>query len=352
MGLNLNLSIYSLSKPLSQFLDEVSRIKDNHSKLSEIDGYVGKLEEERKKIDVFKRELPLCMLLLNEAIGALQEEARKGSSSVMMASNGKFGVGERAKLETDNKKNWMSSAQLWISNPNSQFQSTNEEEDRCVTQSPIQTCNYPNQGGAFLPFTQSPPVPPPAPLSLMTPTSEMVMDCSRIEQNHHHHLQFNNKPLQSHHHIQKKEQRRRWSQELHRKFVDALHRIGGPQVATPKQIREMMNVDGLTNDEVKSHLQKYRMHIRKHPLHPTKTLSSSDQPGLLDREPQSLISLSRSDSPQSPLVGRGLFSNNNGGHSSEEADEEEEEEEEEEKSDGRSWKSESKKMTQGLDLEL
>lgn len=25
--------------------------------------------------------------------------------------------------------------------------------------------------------------------------------------------------------------------------------------ATPKQIREVMNVDGLTNDEVKSHLQ-------------------------------------------------------------------------------------------------
>lgn len=142
MGLNLNLSMYSLEKPLSQFLDEVSRIKDNHSKLSEIDGYVGKLEEERKKIDVFKRELPLCMLLVNEgiyliysqidscfcdfyeicfcvAIGALKEEAKKGLSVV--ASNGKFDVTEGANLETDIKKNWMSSAQLWISNPNSQF---------------------------------------------------------------------------------------------------------------------------------------------------------------------------------------------------------------------------------------
>ncbi|XP_010432113.1 PREDICTED: myb family transcription factor EFM-like [Camelina sativa] len=350
MGLNLNLSIYSLPKPLSQFLDEVSRIDDNKSKLSEIDGYVGRLEEERKKIDVFKRELPLCMLLLNEAIGALQAEARKGSS--VMASNGKFKDGEGAKLETD-KKSWMSSAQLWISNPNSQFQSTNEKDDRCVTQNPFQTCNYPNQGGAFLPFNRPPPPPPPAPLSLMTPTSDMMMDCSRIEQNHHHHHHQFNKPsqLQSHH-IQKKEQRRRWSQDLHRKFVDALHRLGGPQVATPKQIRDLMKVDGLTNDEVKSHLQKYRMHIRKHPLHPSKTLSSSDQPGVLERESQSLISLSRSDSPQSPLVARGLFSSNNGGHSSEEAEVDDDEEEEEEKSDGRSCRNETKKKRQVLDLEL
>ncbi|WZZ23703.1 hypothetical protein YC2023_007104 [Brassica napus] len=85
--------------------------------------------------------------------------------------------------------------------------------------------------------------------------------------------------------------------------------------STPKQIRDMMKVDGLTNDEVKSHLQKYRMHIRKHPLYPAaKTLPSSDQ---------------------------AVFNNN--GHSSED----------EEKSDGpSSWKSESNKKRQALDLEL
>ncbi|KAF2579666.1 hypothetical protein F2Q68_00006076 [Brassica cretica] len=305
MSLNLNLSNYSIAKPLSQFLDEVSRIKDNHLKLSDIDVYVGKLEEERKKIDVFKRELPLCMLLLNEAIERLKEEA----SSVMMASNGKLDVGQGSKLENDNKKNWMSSAQLWISNSNS----TNKEEDRRVTQ----TCNNLNQGGSFTPF--NPP----------------MINCSRTEQNH----QFNSRTEQNHqfnkpHHIPKKEQRRRWSQDLHRRFVDALRRIGGSQVATPKQIRDEMKVDGLTNDEVKSHLQKYRMHIRKHPL------SSSDQP----RETQSLISLSRSGSPQSPLVGRGLF-NNNGSHISED-------DEEEEKSDGRSWRGESDKKRQVVDFEL
>ncbi|KAJ6847611.1 myb family transcription factor EFM-like [Iris pallida] len=59
--------------------------------------------------------------------------------------------------------------------------------------------------------------------------------------------------------------RRCWSPELHRRFVTALHQLGGAQVATPKQIRELMKVDGLTNDEVKSHLQKYRLHTRRTP---------------------------------------------------------------------------------------
>ncbi|KAK8962716.1 Two-component response regulator ARR18 [Platanthera guangdongensis] len=69
--------------------------------------------------------------------------------------------------------------------------------------------------------------------------------------------------------------RRCWSPDLHRRFVNALQRLGGSQcmsekspnfvgvthvdntatAATPKQIRELMKVDGLTNDEVKSHLQ-------------------------------------------------------------------------------------------------
>eukprot|EP00850_Spirogloea_muscicola_P011920 SM000076S21741 [mRNA] locus=s76:74:2933:+ [translate_table: standard] len=96
--------------------------------------------------------------------------------------------------------------------------------------------------------------------------------------------------------------RRCWSPELHRRFVEALKQLGGARskppvspslsshvlehvwfavvenqrrqahmitcrwlcaVATPKHIRELMKVDGLTNDEVKSHLQKYRLHTRR-----------------------------------------------------------------------------------------
>lgn len=35
-------------------------------KVSKLDGFVKRLEEEMRKIDAFKRELPLCMLLLND----------------------------------------------------------------------------------------------------------------------------------------------------------------------------------------------------------------------------------------------------------------------------------------------
>ncbi|MBA0626025.1 hypothetical protein Godav_003758 [Gossypium davidsonii] len=49
--------------------------------------------------------------------------------------------------------------------------------------------------------------------------------------------------------------RRCWSPDLHKRFVNALQMLGGHQVATTKQIRELMKVEGLTNDEVKSHLQ-------------------------------------------------------------------------------------------------
>jgi SHAQKYF class myb-like DNA-binding protein len=65
---------------------------------------------------------------------------------------------------------------------------------------------------------------------------------------------------------QARKARRCWSPELHRQFVAALHQLGGPQVATPKQIREVMQVDGLTNDEVKSHLQvsNYPFYLSRH----------------------------------------------------------------------------------------
>ncbi|KAL3566735.1 hypothetical protein D5086_032150 [Populus alba] len=56
-----------------------------------------------------------------------------------------------------------------------------------------------------------------------------------------------------------------WSSELHVKFVDCVEKLEarGERVQ-PKRIREMMNVEGLSRENIASHLQKYRNLLKKH----------------------------------------------------------------------------------------
>eukprot|EP01018_Ginkgo_biloba_P021682 Gb_00604 [translate_table: standard] len=53
-----------------------------------------------------------------------------------------------------------------------------------------------------------------------------------------------------------------WSVELHQQFVSAVNQLGIDK-AVPKRILEMMNVQGLTRENVASHLQKYRLYLRR-----------------------------------------------------------------------------------------
>ncbi|KAL1325645.1 hypothetical protein AAHE18_13G175200 [Arachis hypogaea] len=53
-----------------------------------------------------------------------------------------------------------------------------------------------------------------------------------------------------------------WSVELHRKFVAAVNQLGLDK-AVPKKILDLMNVEGLTRENVASHLQKYRLYLKK-----------------------------------------------------------------------------------------
>ncbi|KAI3880792.1 hypothetical protein MKX03_034693 [Papaver bracteatum] len=53
-----------------------------------------------------------------------------------------------------------------------------------------------------------------------------------------------------------------WSIELHQQFVSAVNQLGIDK-AVPKKILELMNVPGLTRENVASHLQKYRLYLKR-----------------------------------------------------------------------------------------
>ncbi|XP_020529843.1 two-component response regulator ARR2 isoform X1 [Amborella trichopoda] len=53
-----------------------------------------------------------------------------------------------------------------------------------------------------------------------------------------------------------------WTIELHQQFVTAVKQLG-LEKAVPKKILEIMNVPGLTRENVASHLQKYRLYLRR-----------------------------------------------------------------------------------------
>ncbi|KAK6116293.1 hypothetical protein DH2020_049969 [Rehmannia glutinosa] len=201
-----------------------------------------------RKVDAFKRELPHCMHMLKDAIERLQKERLPWKEKGKGQKSDSEGDG-RAKMSIDinEKRNWMSSAQLWTT--------------------PVQS-----RGGAFVPFKKPSGVTikegkravsvdglslSPVPVAEVESIDLNVKNESRVF--------VRPQPQQPHQQQQQRKQRRCWSPELHKLFVDALQILGGAQTATPKQIRELMKVEGLTNDEVKSHLQKYRLHIRKLP---------------------------------------------------------------------------------------
>ncbi|GMI83636.1 EARLY FLOWERING MYB PROTEIN, HRS1 HOMOLOG4 [Hibiscus trionum] len=389
--LSLDFRPTFIPKTITNFLTEVSLIGNVSDKASKLDAILKGLEEEMKKIDAFKRELPLCMLLLNDAIVALKEESmqcvsrnvepvleefmplKNKEENDQSEEDGSLITTKKEEESNNNcnnykdKKNWMRSVQLWNA----------DDDDNCSTDHTLDNkrnhgdpCK--NRGGAraFMPFEanlgfavrkeEKKEMPVPG-LTLLTPgiknlkeesgstgsrtNCSRAVPCSATSARSN----FRSVPLAvlSNQHQQQEQtgrkQRRCWSPELHRRFINALQQLGGSQVATPKQIRELMQVDGLTNDEVKSHLQKYRLHTRRLPATTTTPANQSafvlgsghawrsqDQYG-----ESSKTSSSQSGSPQGPLQ----LATNTGGISTTGGNTNSMEDDEDTKSECYSWKS-------------
>uniref|UniRef100_A0A2P2KCY0 Uncharacterized protein MANES_06G071500 n=1 Tax=Rhizophora mucronata TaxID=61149 RepID=A0A2P2KCY0_RHIMU len=288
-------------------------------KLQRCREYVEALEEERRKIQVFQRELPLCLELVTQAIEACRREILSGTTTTtttameylhvqsesseqtssegpvlaefipvkkrassscsddddnnddenggeqqlqkrLKASNGGNNVKAENNSDLKKKSDWLSSVQLW-NQPPDPAPKENVPRKAVVTE-------VKRNGGAFQPFHRQKivgksnfnnqtiaNVPPSVPASATSSTVETAVGQPSIGGT-------GTKEVKEGQHPQRK-QRRSWSPELHRRFLNALQQLGGSHAATPKQIRELMKVDGLTNDEVKSHLQKYRLHTRR-----------------------------------------------------------------------------------------
>jgi hypothetical protein len=64
--IGLNLKLYA-SKTINGFLNETMEAGERGGKATKLEGFIRDLEVERRKIEVFKRELPLSMHLLGDS---------------------------------------------------------------------------------------------------------------------------------------------------------------------------------------------------------------------------------------------------------------------------------------------
>ncbi|KAI4386460.1 hypothetical protein MLD38_004391 [Melastoma candidum] len=269
--------------------------------------YIDALEEEKHKIQVFHRELPLCLDLVNKAIenyrqqlsGTTTECVHGGHSECSEQTwpvleefipikrpcsgsdcdnddetdqdsghepSGVNGGPVAAAASNDNKRksDWLRSAQLW----NQTASDPPPKDDPPPKRVPV--LEVKRDGGAFQPFnsgkdtivnislTCKPLKLSPEKSNSVVPSAATSSMAETVAASPVSSQKGEREPVQPH-----RKQRRNWSPELHRRFLQALQQLGGSHTATPKQIRELMKVDGLTNDEVKSHLQKYRLHTRR-----------------------------------------------------------------------------------------
>ncbi|CAA7409926.1 unnamed protein product [Spirodela intermedia] len=271
-------------------------IADQSDQTQNLEDFLSRLEKERLKIEAFKRELPLCMQLLNNAMEAYRQQLDMHHTNrsprpvleefIPLKNPSAAAEAPEKPAAADDvlseKTSWMTTAQLW---------GTTVEGGAAVQRTltpPEATDDKRRTVGAFLPFSKE------RDGRVRSGLPELALAPMEKEDEKSPYSENGGKGGGGADHAKtaavdgghataaqtQRKARRCWTPDLHRRFVNALQILGGSQVATPKQIRELMNVDGLTNDEVKSHLQKYRLHTRR-PISAPQTSAAAAPPQLV-----------------------------------------------------------------------
>ncbi|CAA6673149.1 unnamed protein product [Spirodela intermedia] len=207
--------------------------------------YLYALEEERKKIQVFHRELPLSLHLVTYAIESCRRQIaaelfppradfRSGHEDEELISDGAPALEEFIPMKLNSstpeaddeesgdtamrKRDWLKSVQLWTPHPS-------EEDDFLGrrTSPPLHSSLSSRRSGPFqepvVLSVDAQPVPasspPPQTASSTSETRGMRGSSSSGA---------DEKRPQTH-----RKTRRCWSQELHHRFLDALHQLGGTE---------------------------------------------------------------------------------------------------------------------------
>ncbi|XP_074578328.1 transcription factor NIGTH1-like [Curcuma longa] len=338
IGLDLNLcAVAEIS-----FVKEAAAAGDGS--VAKLEASLRRLEEEMIKIEVFKRELPLCMLLLTDVIEVLKEELGRRQEERFARGFKEFIPirSECVEGDCEDKAHSASSSQIWCASSRSNRVDDGGVRDKSITNEVQKGSGRPdrvvkenvclefkihdNIGGGFFPFSGLSPLAmssnEEAKPTEMLPVPDRSLPSTAVKDaaptaHVHADRYFGTERLGgvpratagSQRSMQQppRKTRRCWSPEMHRLFVLALEQLGGAQVATPKQIREVMKLDGLTNDEVKSHLQKYRLHSRKIPdgsataNRPVVVFEGLWMPPENNTSSSPPHTVSQSGSPQSPL---------------------------------------------------
>ncbi|XVF81777.1 hypothetical protein PTKIN_Ptkin15bG0183700 [Pterospermum kingtungense] len=266
LRLNLSLKPSYVPKTIANLLTDLSNVGDASDKLAVLNDYINQHEEELNCIVASKLELPQCMMLLMEALGILKDEymsIKNGMESEITGRPSMESLATKRKYNGEKQTDTISDGERKYDYKGKGLMSSNNENKKQKTFIDFIKVPYQNP----IPFKEN---------SFRLSVAEK--GCSSREINvsvgtndgqcglnlraDDRTLNYHPRPLTQ---SIWKNNRRNWSPELHARFVEALNLLGGLQVATPKQIREVMQVDGLTNDQVKSHLQKYRLHCRSLP---------------------------------------------------------------------------------------